>query len=271
MIKHLNLEYINFIKKIINKITSVRIDSYINDPESLQAAIQLAETPFGRNRMKRILLMSQGIPRREINALVPLAAPTGGTDSRTAAFENDMFMTSAENTFVEHDDHIIHMDSHQLRADKVKQKVQEGAIELKAAFSWLANALPHMERHMKALDDDPTLSHDRYQDKHKANIQFLAQVRTELERQAKAQAQQAQQAGGPDEQKHQAEIRRDDEKAAAKQRNLALANESRAVEHQRSSDFNRFLKKQEHDQKMQMEAEKANQDQSISAAKKIAE
>lgn len=256
-------------KRIIKEIKAVRIDTYMSDPEAISASIQMAETPFGRNRMKRILLMSQGVPRREINSIVPLSAPTDGSDARTAAFENDMFMTSAEDTFVGADDHIVHMDSHQLRTKKLKQKVSEGAMELKAAFSFLANSLPHQEKHLAALEADPTLSPDKYEDEHKENIKFLERVKSELERQARQQQEQAQQAGGPEEQKHQAEIRRAQEKADHREQRYAENAQNKAQISKQSADFQRFLEKQEHDQQMAMDAEKAKQDQAIDVAKQI--
>ena len=234
------------IKSILKEVAHVRIDAYMGSPESIQVALQLSETPFGRNKLKRILLLANGIPRREIGNMVPLNRVDDSSDKRMAIFENDMFLTSGEDTFMESDDHITHLTYHQERVKKLVEKVQSGAMGLKDAFSYLSNSLTHQERHLVALDNDPTLSGDRFKQVHEQNIRILEQVKTGLEADIRRSSQEQQE-----------QVSKEDQEFAAEQERLAL--KARKKEERTDAlTINRARQKElQHQQSLRLQRERA--------------
>ncbi len=138
------------------------IDSFMMEPvtasiETITIALQMAETPFARNRLKRMMLVAKGMPIEEVNFIVPLIADkfTNMQDVRIAMFENDMFFTTNEIVMAGTDDHIIHLDTHLGKNQRVIQGTQQGALSPINAFKYLENNLVHCVAHNEALGQDP--------------------------------------------------------------------------------------------------------------------
>jgi hypothetical protein len=148
------------VKKVVKAIDSFIIDPIIHDENTIMLAIQMAETPFARNRFRRMLLVSRGMPIEEVNIAVPMIQDkfTMLQDDRVAAFENDMFWTTNEVVFTGTDDHVIHLESHILKGQNVIKGVMEGRLSPIDGYKWLANAVPHSSLHLDILGSDPALN-----------------------------------------------------------------------------------------------------------------
>lgn len=264
------------IKKIIKEIDYIRIDAYINDTQAIQGAIALAETPFGRNKLKRLLLLNMGMPRREINSMVPLNSTEDMGDMRVAFIENDMFITSNKVIFSASDDHIQHLEAHQGSTESLKQKVQAGEIDLASAFKILANSLPHHELHLAALNEDPTLDPGKFQEIHEENIRFLTQVRQAAEREsaqrAKAQEEQRRNGGMTEEQRREAEFiaeeRRKERAAITKDKRQEYLTVGRGQKAEMEHAEKMRRSREEFVQSMTIEEFKAEKEMNLELAKK---
>lgn len=186
----------------VNLVLSA-IDSYVIEPvisniSTINAAIQMAETPFARNRFKRMLLIAQGLPIEEVNLGVPLIADKFASiqDDRIAAFENDMFFNTNEILIGPADDHITHLDSHFGKSQRVIIGFQEGRLSAKDAYAFLSNAASHSIRHIELLGEDPSLN-GRAQE-YFEQFKLLESQRKQIGQVAQQQAeQQAQEAAQP--------------------------------------------------------------------------
>jgi hypothetical protein len=149
----------SFVKKVIKSVVSFQIEPVLSDVEALQLAISMAETSYARNRLKRMLLMAQGFPRKEIDRIAPL--PTDSfrnlRDEWKATVENDIFWTSNEVVLDPEDDGIDHLNIHFSKFQKTVQAIQEGRVDIVNGFKYLANLASHQEEHLKLLSQDPTL------------------------------------------------------------------------------------------------------------------
>jgi hypothetical protein len=148
------------IDKILSCIDSYVLDPVTNDIELITMAIQMAETPFARNRLKRMLLIAKGMPIEEVNIAVPLTSDKFASmqDDRMAAIENDMMFTTNEIIVNGTDDHIVHLDSHFAKASRVIQGFSRGAISPVDAFKYLENNIIHSQSHVEKLGEDPVLN-----------------------------------------------------------------------------------------------------------------
>jgi hypothetical protein len=185
----------------INKILAA-VDSFVMDPiiqniETITIAIQMAETPFARNRLKRMLLIAKGFPIEEVNMAVPLISDKFANlgDERVAAFENDMFFTTNEVIMSGTDDHIIHIESHLAKARRVIQGTQEQRLSPVDAFKYLENITIHLLGHTDMLGQDPILSGKavEYMESLNAIVQAKNQIKLVAERMMQEQQAQAQQ------------------------------------------------------------------------------
>ncbi len=147
----------------INKILDC-MDSFVIEPvtanvETITIAMQMAETPFGRNRLKRMMLIAKGMPIEEVNMAVPMIADkfTNMQDTRIAMFENDMFFTTNEILMAETDDDIVHLNIHLEKNNRIIQGVQQGALSPVDAFKYLENNLLHCLQHQESLGREPVL------------------------------------------------------------------------------------------------------------------
>lgn len=147
------------IKKLVGMVESYCMEQIVGDEGSIMLAIQQAETPFGRNRYKRMLLAVRGFPIEEINLDVPLITDkfTMMQDEVMATFENDMFWNGSDAIVQGTNDHIIHFNTHAKKGQMVVKGWQEGNLAANAAFKYLSNLLPHSLIHLQFLGEDPTL------------------------------------------------------------------------------------------------------------------
>ncbi len=147
------------IDKILECLDSFVIEPITSNIETITIAIQMAETPFARNRLKRMLLVAKGMPIEEVNMAVPMISDkfTNMQDSRIAMFENDMFFTTNEIVVLETDDHIVHLENHLGKNQRLIQGFQQGAISPVDAFKYLENNLLHCIKHVEMLGADPTM------------------------------------------------------------------------------------------------------------------
>ena len=147
------------VNKVLGCLDSFVIEPVTSNVETITIAIQMAETPFARNRLKRMLLIAKGMPIEEVNLAVPMIADkfTNMQDARIAMFENDMFFTTNEIVMAETDDHIIHLDVHVSKCQRVVQGVQQNALSPIDAFKYLENNLLHCIQHQESLGREPAL------------------------------------------------------------------------------------------------------------------
>lgn len=145
----------------VNKILGV-IDSFVFDPvttniETITIALQMAETPYARNRFRRMMLIAKGMPIEEVNIAVPLTADKFSNlqDSRVVAIENDMMFTTNEIILAGTDDHIVHLDGHFAKCIKIIEGFKQQALSPVDAFKYLENNLAHSLGHIKLLGEDP--------------------------------------------------------------------------------------------------------------------
>jgi hypothetical protein len=185
------------VNKVLGAIDSFSMEPIVGNMETLTIAMQMAETPFARNRLKRMFLVAKGLPIEEVNLAVPLTADknTNLQDERVAAFENDMFFTTNEVIVSGTDDHIVHLDSHITKSARVIRGVQQGAIRTIDAFKYLENILPHCLQHWQMLMEDPI-----YNSKAKEYEVALSEINT-AKNNIKSAAEQEMQAAQEEQQK----------------------------------------------------------------------
>lgn len=158
--RSLNLKTDADVKKVIAAVDSFVLEPVIGDESAIMMGIQMAETPFARNRLKRMLLISKGFPIEEVNIMVPLMTDNFANlqDERMALIENDMFFTTNEVVALRTDDHIIHLDAHFNKAGRVIQGFQQQALTAMVAFKYLENILAHTLTHIEMLGEDPAFN-----------------------------------------------------------------------------------------------------------------
>ena len=141
------------VNNIISAIDSFVIEPIVKNIDSITIAMGMAETPFGRNRLKRMLLIAKGFPIEEVNISVPLITDKYAnlSDARVAAIENDMFFTTNEVVIAGTDDHITHIESHLAKCKRVIEAVQRGALSPVDAFKYLENNIIHTQNHNELL------------------------------------------------------------------------------------------------------------------------
>lgn len=198
-----NLSWLLSTNEEVNKVLEA-IDSYVIEPvisniDTITVAIQMAETPYARNRFKRMMLIAQGLPIEEVNIAVPLITDrfVNLQDERVAVMENDMFFTTNEIIISGTDDHIVHIDTHLGKCERVLQGFQQERISARNAAVFLENALAHIIQHLEKLSEDPTLNKKaeeyiptiREYSKAKNQIAQIAQQMAQAEAEAAAQPQ----------------------------------------------------------------------------------
>lgn len=231
------------VKEVLDAIDSYRMEPVLNDVSAITIAIQMAETPFARNRFKRMLLLANGMPIEEININTPLITDkmVNFNDARIAAFENEDFWTSRDVIVQGTDDQILHLDSHIGRCERMIQGYQQGSISPVDAFKYLENAIVHIIQHIDLLGRDPVLN-GRAQEyiarvneivKAKNHMQLAAQRM--LEAQARASEQQQ------IDPETQANIERKNAEAMAKQQRTDFLTQSRTQQAYQRIDADREI------------------------------
>lgn len=230
--------------KVLKSINSYSISLILGDIQAIQVAIGMAETPFGRNRYRRMLLIAMGHARREVDILVPLYQDKYRfmQDDRIAAIENDMFMNTNEVVFQLTDDHVTHFQSHQTKFEKTIQAVREQRLDIVVAWKYLVNLFTHMQLHVDPLIQDASLKDkgEEFMGVLRQDNQILKQVEFAAQKALKDRADAAAQqpAISP---KDAAEIERENAKTAANIHRQDL----KQAERVRQQD-----EKQAHDQEM---------------------
>lgn len=229
---------------VLKSIDSYKISLILGDIQAIQVAIGMAETPFGRNRYRRMLLIAMGHSRSEVDLLVPMYQDKYRymQDDRITAIENDMFWNTNEVVFQLTDDHVTHFTGHQTKFQKTLQAVREQRIDIIMGWKYLVNLFTHMQLHVDPLIQDPSLKDkgEEFLGVLKQNNNVLKQVEYAAQKEMKNRADQAaaQPAISP---KDAAEIHREDVKT---QSNVARQ-DYKASERVRQQD-----EKQEHDQQL---------------------
>lgn len=244
--------------KILKSVESYSISMVLNDASALMLMINMAETPYARNRARRMLMIANGFSRRDIDIAIPLYTDKYRSmqDDRIAAIENDMLSTTNEVIFQETDDDIVHLDSHYGKLDRITEGVRTGALDIIIGYKWFLNILSHAQLHLDSMSSDPTMETkaEQYIGRARQYSQTLQQLaygaNKKMEEQAQAEFRQSQISP-----KDQAAIQRDDATAAAntqrkdaqaavraqqKQEEIQLKHDQRMVEIQGDLELDRL-------------------------------
>lgn len=182
------------VKNLLKCIDAFRLEEFAGNEGDIMMAIQMAETPFARNRYRRMLMALKGFPIEEINIAIPLITDkfTNFDDQMMATFENDMFWNGNDAMVSGKNDHPVHLDVHYGKASKIREGVLQGKLSPIDATKYLMNLLSHTMTHLQFLGEDPTLrAHfERYDPIQREFIKF----HKEVEAQAAQLLQQQQQA-----------------------------------------------------------------------------
>lgn len=228
--------------KILKSVRSYAISLVLGDIQAIQVAIGMAETPFGRNRYRRMLLIAMGHARSEVDILVPLYTDKYRfmQDDRIAAIENDMFWNGNEIIFQLTDDHIVHFDSHHAKFRKTIEAVRAGRLDIIQAWKYCGNLFAHEQLHIDPLIKDASLKSEgeKRLQMLKEDDQLLKQLDYAAQKEAKNRADQQAQIPSLTP-KDAADIKREDEKAAANASRQDRKAQTRAIQDEQ---------KQAHDQ-----------------------
>jgi hypothetical protein len=183
------------IVKALKAIDTYKISLILGDIQAIQVAIGMAETPFGRNRYRRMLLIAMGHSRSEVDLLVPMYQDKYRymQDDRITAIENDMFWNTNEVVFQLTDDHVTHFTGHQIKFDKTVQAAREQRIDIVMAWKYLVNLFVHMQMHVDPLLQDASLKDkgEEFMNQLKQDNQVLKQVEFMAQKELKNRADQA--------------------------------------------------------------------------------
>lgn len=228
--------------KILDTIDSYVIAPIMGDVETIMMAIQMAETPYARNRFRRMLLVAKGMPIEEVNSAVPLISDkmTDMQDARIAMFENDSFWNGADVVVVASDDHIIHLDTHIQKAVNVIQGVQQQRLAPPAGSKYLINLVQHIAEHVDALGKDPILNSKagEYMDQ----LKQVAEAANKIHQAAQQILEQQEQAANqpaPMDPETQAEIERKNALAISKEQRSEFITQAKTERADRQLEINR--------------------------------
>jgi hypothetical protein len=181
------------VDKLLDAINSFVMDPVTTNIETISIALGMAETPFARNRLKRMLLIAKGMPIEEVNHTVPLITDkfSNMQDERIAIFENDMFFTTNEAMVAGTDDHIKHLDKHIDKCSRVIEAFKNGQLSPMDAFKYLENNVMHCSQHIDLLGRDKTFNDTakEYLAALKAIVKAKDQIKQVAQQQMEQQAQ----------------------------------------------------------------------------------
>lgn len=239
------------VKKLILSIDSYILEPVISNIETITIAIQMAETPFARNRLKRMMLLAKGLPVEEVNTAVPLISDKFANveDSRIAAFENDLFFLGSEKVAYGTDDHIVHIEAHMVKAQKVIEGVQSGAMKPSDAYAYLTNSILHTQQHIEMLGQDPILNSKAKE--YMVGLNKLNQARLQIGQQAQKMAQDAAQNQQPMKPETAEELRQKDIKLQSDIQRKNILAEHRTQQADKKIDLNHDLRLKELELKSQ--------------------
>lgn len=232
------------VNRILSCVDSFVLDPIVDDKEALSMAYQMCETPHGRNRLKRMLLVASGFPIEEVNIMCPLITDRffNMGEDRVATIENDLLLNTNEVVFSLQDDHIVHLGIHFGKAQRTIQAIQEGRLDVVAGYKLLINLVDsHSTQHLNALQQDKLLE-PQFQE-FLAQHKVLSKQTKSLERFAAQQIQEDQEREGQIQidPKVQAEIATDAAKAQADTQRKDWLAEQRTRQKDRQIEINREL------------------------------
>ena len=143
------------INAIVDAISSTVMERVVRDTEAIRLSMQIAETPFELRRLERMLLLSLGHSRSEVNLLKPplFEQQSSFHDERVAAIENDMFWRTQEVVYRSIDSPVTHLDIHFSKLTRVFEMVREQTLDPMEAYNFGINCLSHSERHLEKMKD----------------------------------------------------------------------------------------------------------------------
>lgn len=185
------------IKKICNLVRSINIHPVIGNVEAINQAMEVAPNPMARKKLLKMLFLSYGFSRNDINILIQ--EEDYGNELEKAAMENGLFYNTSEIMFTLGQDHITHLNTHFGKIDRVFQNIKGGDDPVKG-YNYINNALQNTVKHVEAVKNHPFYK-NRFKDFYKIQVQFeaelkvLAQEIQAMQDQAQKQQQDQQQGG----------------------------------------------------------------------------
>jgi hypothetical protein len=183
------------LKKILQAVDSFVLTPVLSDITVLVQAERESQTPYARNRFRRMRMVAQGMPIEDVNIAVPLLIDkmTNFQDERVAQFENDSFINGSKQIIQGTDDHIIHLDTHFLRLDEMLAAFQEQRLTADYCYKYITNSLKHCLEHLTLLGSDP-IYYQVVKETYAPKFKQFTQARKQLEQQAIADMEAAAQA-----------------------------------------------------------------------------
>jgi hypothetical protein len=265
---------------VLDSINDLSLDPIVGDADSIKEMLSLAETPYARRRLTRMLFTSRGLPRKELNRLYPVIVDDYRTygGQRVAAIENDLFWTTKEVVYQENDDPVEHLDVHFNKIATVFEQINNGSVDPVKGYQYIANMLEHSLFHIEKLLRNPFFNRyfEEYKGIYDGFTKALNSLKPKIEKMAKEiaanmQQQQGQQNIDP---KTQAKIEMDWFKARASAQLNKERSDFRAQEKVKEAEFRRNLQESDHEMKKRHQEEINNlkkEKELISASIKLGE
>jgi hypothetical protein len=142
------------IKEILQAVNDFTLEYIIEDISALQTLATLVETPYARKRLQRMIAITLGTPRTELDRLFPIVTDNyrNLSDNRVAAIENDMLLESSEVVYSESDDPIVHLDMHYSKFSRVLEQIKVGGGDPVMLFNYLTRLLDHSKLHLQKIE-----------------------------------------------------------------------------------------------------------------------
>lgn len=244
-------------RELIKQVEELSMEATNMDIAALREAAVIAETPFARNRFKRMLLLAMGHSIIDVNLAVPIAGfdPRSTEAGRVAMFENADFMNTSEVAILQTDDHITHLSVHFARIDSTFQAITDQKLDIIDGFKYLGNILGHCNQHIQFVANDPLISNqlEEIAEKFGQYMQGYEKLRGMAEAQIQSQMEQAGQV--PIDPETQANIQRKNMEAQAKQERTNYLTRGKMVSNQAKMETEAALKNREIELKHERELE----------------
>lgn len=248
------------IDKIINLCEYYTIEYIINDLDSIRVLLQMTESATAQLKLKRMMALSLGASRGQINDMFPLNPEImrNYQDERIAAFENELLWNTREIVIANTDNDVIHLDAHLSKLNRELEIAKTGNSDLVKVYNLFINTLYHCKDHLSRLANDvfQNAKTAQYVNAWKFFSQQSKIIQQAAINQAKQMNQEKQQNGGgqiPPE--VQAEIDIKWWEAQQKERRTQYLQEVRKQERMESAEFNRKLQEENHNIKLKMQTQ----------------
>lgn len=260
---------------ILETVEDLTLEYIIADSSALSQMIALAETPYAKRRLTRMMMLAEGMPRSELSILFPIEDFKNYSDDRVAAIENDMFWTTVEVVYREQDDPVVHLNIHFNKMGNVFDQIRKSSVDPIKGYNYIANLLKHCLFHLGKMNSNVFYQRhfEKYKDIYDKFTRGLNKLKPEIERMAKElaqqQQQQAQQPGIDPKVAH--ELKMNEVKALAGIQLNEKRSDFRAQEKLRSAEFKREQQEVDFQRKQQREKEKAELDNELKLIEKSIE